>query len=196
VTNDDDDFEALAADFRGEVETPLAPAEIVAAAARDARARALRWAQQAAGTLFAVGVFVALVVRTRSLTLTVFAALVVPTLVASFGWFVHLDAEGGRADLRTLRDHAEAALARRRVELRIETSSRGVLAFLIVAFWAWYPFQLLAHGERFVREPWRVVVGTGVSVVVFALAWVIVARRIRRTRAAVTRAEENLAALG
>lgn len=196
MTDERDELSLWADDFRAEpaAAVPLSVEAIMAQAARGARRERLMWLEQIGGTAFAVAVFLGLVVRTRSLLLAALSAVVLPTLLALFAFFVHEQlALRGRA-LTAVRHHAELVVRRRRADVRLQRASQAVLGLLAASFWVWFPFFVFSRVERFAAEPWRLAVGATVSLVVFVGAFWLLRRRLRKARAELRRWEGVLAA--
>jgi uncharacterized membrane protein YvlD (DUF360 family) len=198
MTNEHEDLVDLARwaeDFRGDAPPTLSPAAVLEQARRDARRERILWAEQSVGTLFAVAIFLTLVVRTRSPLLTGLSAVVVPTLVFLSGYFVYVRGAVARSLARSVREHAALAVRRRRADVRIARASLVAQVFLAIVFWAWFPVFALSNAERFGREPWRLVIGAGTSLVIFGVSLVFLVRRARRARAELEQASRTLSAL-
>jgi uncharacterized membrane protein len=177
------DLAQWAADFRAPtgVEAPSA-ASIRERVARDARKERLEWLAQIGGTSFAVIVFLVLVARTKSLLFAALAAIVLPTLIALFGYFVYLRLDETRVPLTTVREHVERAVRQRRIRYRFMRASVWVLAVLALGFWVWVPFVWLSRWSRVAADPWRLVVAVLVAIATFAVSFAFLVWKQRKTR--------------
>ena len=165
---------------------PLSAEAVLLEAARGSRADKLAWASQIGGLLFAVVVFLGLVVRTRSVLQAALAAVVLPTLLVLFGLFVHVRQSVGTNADESVASFVDLTTRRREGDLRLLRGNRIGLIVLAAAFWVWFPIFVVSRADRFGAEPWRLAVGALSSLLVFGGAWWNVGRRVRR-------AEEELA---
>jgi hypothetical protein len=197
MTDERDELTRWADDFRSAPSdgAPLSAEAILAQAARDVRRERLQWVEHLGGTLFAVAVFLGLVVKMRSWLFAALAAVVLPALLSLLALFVHDQQALRTSSGEALRDHAVLVVRRRQADVRLLRASRVVLAFLAASFWIWLPFFVLSHAERFGKEPWRLVVGAGASLVVFGLGGLWGGRRLSRARAELRRWEAVAASL-
>ncbi len=194
---DDPELARWAEDFRAADGEPRpSPDAILADAAKERGRTRLEWASQIGGTAFAVLVFLTLVARTRSPLFAGLAAVVLPTLVASFGVFVHLRLGAARTTASSLLEHAAAALGRAQARRRMARVSRAVLAFLTIAYWVWFPIFVLSNADRFRAQPWRLLVGGSLALVVFTASFWYVGRTVRRAEGDVARWKRIKASLG
>ncbi len=184
----DPELAAWAEDFRGgdDARPPLSPEAVLDEAGRAARKERLAWASQIAGLAFAIANFLGLVVYTRSLLVTALSAVVLPTLIALFGWFAHLKLSAGKIRVETVARFVRWMVRRSRADLRVLRANLFALAFLLTVFWIWFPLFVLSHADRFGAQPARLVVGATVSLVVFGAGFL-------RIRALLRRAESELA---
>lgn len=160
-------------DFRGAAaEEPAISFETVLLEARRDVARARReWTLNILGNAFALIMLLGVVAYTRSILHAVFAAVAIPVLVALFGWFVHLRQSIGTNQDEGIESHVRLTLRRKTADVRMLRASRYALGFLIIAFWSWLPFAVLAKSEKFMAEPWRLAVAVAFALGTFGLSW-------------------------
>ncbi len=154
--------------------------KVLAESARGARMAKLAWAGQIASLLIAVFVFLALVIKTRSVMQAVLAAVVLPTLLGLFGFFVHIRQSIGTNADESVASFVALTTRRREADVRLMKGNRIGLGFLSAVFWVWFPLFVFSRAERFGAEPWRLAVGALSSLVVFGGAYWYVGRRVRR----------------
>lgn len=201
-TVDDAELAAWAEDFRadgntgdgGRDDAPSAD-EIVREARRQEQRHRRDVVVQVVSLLFAIAVFLGLLLRTRSMVLAALTAIVLPTLVGLFGVFVHLRQAVGQRTGTTVASYVAFSLRGHRAEERILRANRTGLAVLALVFWAWLPVWVLSRADRFASEPWRLAVGASVAMVIFAGAWWHLGRKVRQARAARERMERIAASL-
>ena len=133
------------------------------------------------GNLFAAVVFLALVVRTGSALFAVFAAFVLPTLFATFAFFVYLHVGASKSAGASVAEHVAAATRRNLVRHRVARAAFAALAILVTGFWVWLPIFVSAKSEKFAANPWRLGVSVVVASLVFGLAFWRVARAVKQT---------------
>lgn len=199
-TSDDSQLAAWAEDFRAEGtggdggEAPSAD-EIVREARRREQKHRRDVVVQVVSLLFAIAVFLGLLLRTRSMVLAALTAIVLPTLVGLFGIFVHLQQAVGQRTGTTVASYVAFALRGHRAEERILRANRTGLAALALVFWAWLPIWVLSRADRFATEPWRLAVGALVALVIFVGAFWHLGRKVAQARAARERMERIAASL-
>ena len=185
-----------AEDFQYPEDAAALSAEAVVARSATDRGRERReWVLQLGALVFAVLVFVILVAKTRSPFFAALAAIVLPVLVALFEVTIYLRQETRGIRVASVKEHVALTVRRRLVSHRIGQVNRVAMAFLSIAYFAWYPFFVLSRAERFGGEPWRLLVGVTASVFVFGGAWFALGRVVRRTGAELARWKEIEASL-
>jgi hypothetical protein len=185
---DDEELASWADDFKqgADDSPPLSPDAVIEEGKRIDRTQNLAWASQIFGILLAVANFLGIVVYTRSAIVAALSAVVLPTLLALFGWFVHLRLSVGKRVQGSVASFVAWMVKHKRADLRFARSGRLALVFLAVAFWVWFPLFVLSKVDRFGSHPSRLAFGAAFSLVVFAAAfW--------RTSTLVRRAEQGLA---
>lgn len=184
----DDELASWAEDFKESTPAapPLSADAVIEEGKRNDRKQSLAWASQVLGLLFAVANFLGIVVYTRSALVAALSAVVLPTLLALFGWFVHLRLSVGKREQGTVASFVAWMVKQKRADLRIAQANRIGLVFLATAFWVWFPLFVLSKAERFGAHPSRLAFGAVFSLVVFAAG-------LLRTSTLVRRAQTDLA---
>ncbi|MBL8609379.1 MAG: hypothetical protein JNL38_18760 [Myxococcales bacterium] len=177
------DIAEWAADFRGYREDAKPSVEpVLARAAKEARREVLDWLGHTGGTLFAAVVFAVLTVRTKSPLMAGLSAIVLPTLIGIYIYFVYTHVALWRRVAVSVGEHAAFALRRSIARQKVLRVSFAGLILLTGAFWIWLPFWFHAHAEKFAHEPWRALVGVVAALPTFGLAFAYYAWAFRRAR--------------
>jgi len=188
--NMDEELSSWAEDFRAPAAEPLSAEAVLREAARGARQERLAWVSQLGGLVFAIAVFLGLVVRSRSALLAGLSAVVLPTLLALFGFFIHVRQSIGKNADASVASFVTLTTRRRQGELKLLQVNRAALGFLAAVFWLWLPLFVLSRAERFAAQPWRLAVATLFSLAVFGGAWWRLGRLVRRARGDLARWRE------